>query len=73
MLNHCGFSVCKLGPRLDGVGEEAEDGAEPEEHCEAAEEVLRELDPLRRGGRRRQGVGPVPLPVGLGLVGGQFN
>ena len=56
---------------LDGVGEEAEDGAEPEEHGEPAEEVLRELDPLWRGWGRREGVGPVALAVGLGLRLGQ--
>ena len=55
------------GPSLNGVGEKAEDGPEPQKHREAAKEVLRELDPLGRGGRRREGIGPVALAVGLGL------
>ena len=39
---------------LDTVGEEAEDGAEPEEHCKAWEEALAELDPFWGGWRRGQ-------------------
>ena len=66
------FYALKRDPSsLDGVGEEAEDSAEPEEHGEPAEEVLCELDPLWRGWGRREGVGPVALAVGLGLRLGQ--
>jgi len=34
--------------RLNGVGEEAEDGADPQQNREATEHLLAELDPLRR-------------------------
>ena len=57
--------------RLDGVGQEAEDGAEPQQHGKATEESLQELDPFRCRRRRGQGVGTVPLKVGLGLGGGE--
>lgn len=45
---------------LDAVGQETEDGAGPEQDGEAAEQLTAELDPLRRGGGRGQGVGTVP-------------
>ena len=49
------------GAGLDAVREEAEDGAEPEQQREPAEQVLAELDPLGRLGRRRQSVGAISL------------
>ena len=52
---------------LDGVGEEAEEGAQPEQHGNAAKQRLEELDPLRGGGGRGEAVEPIPLLVGLGL------
>jgi len=50
-----------FGGFLDGIGDEAEDGPDPEQHGEAAEEVLAELDPLGRHLGRRQRVGTVAL------------
>lgn len=48
-----------LGGHLDAVGEETEDGADPEQDGEAPKQLLAELDPLGRGGGRGQGVGAV--------------
>ena len=52
---------------LDAVGEEAEDGADPEQHGEAAEELPAELDPLGRRLGRRQRVRSIACQVDLGL------
>ena len=52
---------------FDGVGEEAEDGTDPQQQRESTEEVLAELDPLGRHLGRRQRVGPVTLENRLGL------
>lgn len=49
-----------LDGHLDAVGQEAEDGADPEQDGESAEQLTTELDPLRGGGWRGQGVGSVP-------------
>ena len=57
-----------FGGFLDGIGDEAEDGPDPEQHGEAAEEVLAELDPLGRHLGRRQRVGTVALQVGPRLT-----
>ena len=38
------------------VSDEAEYGSDPEQHGEAAEQLLAELDPFRRLFRRRQSV-----------------
>ena len=46
---------------LDAVGEEAEDGAQPEQQREPTEQILTELDPFRSLGRGGQSVGAVPL------------
>lgn len=59
------------GGCLDRVGQEAEDGAQPQEHGEPAKEVLAKLDPFRRRRGRRQLVGAVPVLVGLGLGRGE--
>ena len=56
---------------FDGVGDVAEDGSDPEEHREAAKKLFAEFDPFRRRFGRRQGVGSIPLQVGLGLSCGQ--
>ena len=39
---------------LDTIGQEAQDGSKPEEHSEAGEEALAELDPFWGGGRGGQ-------------------
>ena len=49
------------GAGLDAVGEEAEDGPEPEKQREASEQILTELDPLWGLGRRGEPVGAIPL------------
>ena len=56
------------GAGLDSVGEEAEDGAKPEQQREASEQILAELDPLRGLGWRGQSVGSVPLLTGQSLI-----
>lgn len=48
---------------LDGVGQEAEDGADPEQDGEAAEQLTAELDPLWGGRGRGQGIQAVPGQV----------
>ena len=45
-----------VGGLGDAVGEKAQEGADPEEHSEAAKQVLAELDPLGRGLGWREGV-----------------
>ena len=57
-----------VGGRLDAVGDEAEDGADPEQEGETPEEVAAELDPLRGGLGRRQLVGAVPQQNLLGSL-----
>lgn len=52
---------------LDGVGNEAENGANPEQQGETTEEVFAELDPLRGGFWRGECVGPVAFQVFLGF------
>ena len=52
---------------FDGVGDEAEDGTDPQQHGESSEEILAEFDPLGRRLGRRQGVGTVALEDRLGL------
>jgi len=47
------------GAGLDGVGDEAEHGADPQQQREAAEQLLAELDPLGRRLGRTQLVGSV--------------
>ena len=59
------------GSRLNGVGDEAEDGTDPEQHREAVEEVLAELDPLGDLLGRRERVRAVPVQVLLGTRLGQ--
>ena len=61
------------------VGDKAQDGARPQEHGEAAEQLLAELDPLGRRLGRRQSVGSVALEhlarallrQTLGLIGAE--
>lgn len=60
-----------LGARLDAVGQEAEDGPDPQQDREAPEELAAELDPLRGGGRRRERIRPVPGQDLLGFAVGQ--
>lgn len=56
---------------LDGVGQEAEDGADPQKDGEAAEELAAELDPLWGRWRRSQSVGAVAGQVLCRLGVGQ--
>lgn len=60
-----------LGARLDAVGQEAEDGPDPQQDREAPEELAAELDPLGGGGRRRECIRPVPGQDLLGFAVGQ--
>ena len=48
-----------LSGSLDGVGQKAEDGSDPQQDGEAAEQLPAELHPLRGGGWRGQGIGSV--------------
>lgn len=59
-VSHVVIGRFVLGGHLDPVGQEAEDGASPEQHGEAAEQLATELDPLRCGGGRGECVGTVP-------------
>ena len=52
---------------LDGVGDEAEDSTDPEQHGESSEEVLAEFHPFGRRLGRRQSIGTVALEDRLGL------
>lgn len=59
-FSHVVIGRLVLQGHLDAVGQEAEDGTGPEQDGEAAEKLTAELDPLRRGGGRSQGVRTVP-------------
>jgi hypothetical protein len=56
-----------LGTDFNGIGDEAEDSTDPEEHGEASEEVLAKFHPFGSRLGRRQSVGSVPLQIGFGL------
>lgn len=64
---------------LDGVGQEAEDGADPQQDGESTKQLATELDPLRGGGRRGESIGTVPdqelccLGIGQSLEGTQWD
>lgn len=45
---------------LDSIGQEAEDGAEPQQDGESTKELATKLDPLWCGGRRGESIGTVP-------------
>ena len=47
--------------RLDAVGQEAEDGAKPQEEGESSKQVLAELDPFWSLRRRSQSVESIPF------------
>ena len=47
--------------RLDAVGQEAEDGAKPQEEGESSKQVLAELDPFWSLRRRSQSVETIPF------------
>lgn len=49
-----------LHGHLDAVGQETQDGADPEQDGETAKQLTAELDPLWSGGWRCQGVGSIP-------------
>lgn len=63
LSTHVIASGLVLRGRLDGVGQEAEDGADPQQDGEAAEQLPTKLAPLWGGGGRGQGVGAVPDQV----------
>lgn len=55
---------------LDAVGQEAEDGPNPQQDGEAPEKLATELDPFRGCWRWSEGIGPIPSQNVLGpLVG----
>lgn len=55
---------------LDAVGQEAEDGPNPQKDGEASKKLATELDPLRGCWGWSEGVGPIPSQNVLGpLVG----
>ena len=60
-----------LCARLDAVGQEAEDGPDPQQDREAPEELAAELDPLRGGRRRCERIGPISGKDLLGFAVGQ--
>ena len=60
-----------LCARLDAVGQEAEDGPNPQQDREAPEELAAELDPLRGGRRRCERIGPISGKDLLGFAVGQ--
>lgn len=70
-LTHIVAGGLVLRGSLDGVGQEAEDGADPQKDGEATEELAAELDPLRGGWGRGEGVGAVPGQVLCRLGVGQ--
>ena len=49
--------------RLQPVGEETKDGSDPQEGGESSEQVLAELDPLRGGLGRSEGVRSVQFEI----------
>ena len=59
-VSHVVIGRLVLHRHLDAEGQETEDGADPEQDGEAAEQLSAELDPLRGGGGWSQGVGTVP-------------
>lgn len=48
---------------LDGVGQETEDGSDPQQDGEASEELSAEFDPLRGGGGWGESVGTITNEV----------
>lgn len=48
---------------LYGVGQETEDGTNPQKNREATEKLTTEFDPLRGGRRGSQGIGAIPCQV----------
>ncbi|KAF3839280.1 hypothetical protein F7725_017997 [Dissostichus mawsoni] len=63
-------SAIVLSGCLDGVGQEAEDGAGPQQDRESTKQLATELDPLRGGGRRVRALGPslIRYSAALALV-----
>ncbi len=59
-VSHIVIGCLILRGHLDAVGQEAEDGTDPEQDGEATEQLTAELDPLRGGGGRGQGVQTIP-------------
>lgn len=60
-----------LSACLDAIGQEAEDGPNPQKDGEAPKELAAELDPLRGGRRWCERVRPVPGQNLLGFAVGQ--
>lgn len=61
--SHIVSSRLVLRGGLDGVGQEAEDGSDPQQDGESSEELSAEFDPLRGGGGWGESVGTVPSEV----------
>lgn len=59
-VSHVVIGRLVLRGHLDAVGQEAEDGTDPEQDGEPSEQLTAKLDPLRRGGGRGQRVWTVP-------------
>ncbi|KAG9328699.1 hypothetical protein JZ751_011426 [Albula glossodonta] len=57
---HEGENMLILGCHLDAVGQEAENGSNPEQDGEPTKQLAAKLHPLRGGGGRSQCVGPIP-------------
>ena len=49
-----------LSGSLDGISQEAEDGANPQQDGESTKQLATELDPLWGCGRRGEGIGAIP-------------
>lgn len=45
---------------LDGISQEAEDGADPQQDGESTKQLATKLDPLWGCGRRGEGIGAIP-------------
>ena len=70
VLAHIVIGRFILHGSLDAVGQEAEDGPNPQQDGEAPEKLATELDPLRGGRGWGEGIGSIPSQNVLGpLVG----
>lgn len=76
-VSHIVIGRLILHGHLDAERQEAEDGTDPEQDREAAEQLTAELDPLRGGGGRSQGVWTIPgqnlHSSGVGQALGESN
>lgn len=63
MSSHIVSSRLVLRGGLDGIGQEAEDGSDPQQDGKPSEELSAEFDPLRGGGGRGESVGTITSEV----------